>query len=837
MKTKNKGTKLLVYSLEKKTQMQPLVLTKLSECLKYTYESSLKHSKNTIIIYPENIFRPATYFAYIFMKNYNKDVLFFTTDIGEKSNNPYQNHLEKFCLMQEQGRRGFIWHKYLPCVLENNKLNIKIIFKKGVKNEDKAYFDSQLNSNLNADCANFNKLIFSKKMLNANSLNNIKEIIFEKKKYQFENNIGLCIFENLSNKINNEKELNNFVEWLDPLIKNDIHFIFHISNYIDTRFINKLQEKTNSVVFYASPDLLHKGKDLFSQKDSLQKLSLSYNLDNEEIYEKDKDKILAVPIFGQGISTKQIYRTLKEVENNNKIPSELLSRIKKLIFLLPKLTVHPSSWGRSLSYKFEDNEFRSITVKTFFRELDNYIKKTNVKQIEPLAKLRDQLVALYANLDETDRYGEDHPYTRISKPYQLIELIKTISAEDDISEIIIGVFDGREKNVLNKKLDLFFGHKDDKVKNNITAKTINQLSYLNENTNSRILILPSYLLTKHFSEYFKSYKKIYVLVYEGDEEKQCANQRELINYANLKFIDISIKYFKGLYKSLNWKKDIFIDKIDKLKIKEDIEMPEIKQGKIDAEEDLLQRIKDKISKDDNLKELKENDDLFDDSKDELLYESEYKDMKKDYLLILSSIEDGDIKKIELSKTKTLLYINDKKEVEEKEIKELQNDDLVILIQGDERKSFIDYIAKRTGIDDEIDLYHIKVWKEKLNQFMEEKNINNNELFLRYKKLGGNIKTNPFHRWKDSIQNIAPRNKDDLRIIGSIIGYKYLSENTEELFRDINQLRTTHRIIGREINNIIKKKISGNTNNLSFDNFDISNQLRIYKIKKITKRDQ
>ena len=184
-----------------------------------------------------------------------------------------------------------------------------------------------------------------------------------------------------------------------------------------------------------------------------------------------------------------------------------------------------------------------------------------------------------------------------------------------------------------------------------------------------------------------------------------------------------------------------------------------------------------------------------------------------------------------------MTINSDEEIEEKDIQELNEGDLIILIQGDERKSFIDYLVKRSGLEDEIDIFHIKIWKDKLNSFMEKNSLNEKDLFKLYLERGGDVTTNPFIRWKDSVKNIAPRKKEDLKIIAEIIEYDYIIENIDEIFEDIKKLRVFHRSVGREMNKIIKDKISGQFKESSFDDFDLSNKLNIFKIENIAKNDQ
>ena len=211
---------LKIYPLIAGSSEEDLSLTKLSECLEYTLNRSLEKSKNLIIVYPENSLRPATYLAFLFMRKYRKDAILFTADRGERSENPYRNHLKRFCLLQEIGSPGFIWHSYLPCLLKDSALNIEIIFRKGLKSFDKANFKKELK--LKNERLHYNKLIFSTTMLNVNTFNNIKNLVFDGEDYRSNNAIGLCIFENLSNQILTENDLNNFIEWLNLFQKKQV---------------------------------------------------------------------------------------------------------------------------------------------------------------------------------------------------------------------------------------------------------------------------------------------------------------------------------------------------------------------------------------------------------------------------------------------------------------------------------------------------------------------------------------------------------------------------------------------------------------------------------------
>jgi len=822
----SKEFELTLYQHEDISSFEKFSMSKLTECLIYSFQSTLKNSKNLVIVYPENIFRPSVLLAYHYMKNYSKDVLCLTVSKGDDESNLYKKHLQNFCLMQEKNKYGLIWNYYVPCIL-NEGLNVEIIFRESVTNKAKSGFKKQLQSKLKSP--RYNKLIFSKKMINANVLESISKIIFDKESYDYKNELGLCIFENLSNKVYTLSQLDSFLNWSKPLLEN-VQMVFHISEYTNINFINKIAKNTNSVVLYISPDFLFKTNNLFYEKSCVSSnkysisLSHNYNLDSPMVYSKNENRIIPIMIDGNGIETSEIREMIHSIKKNKLLLKNTFSLINRITFLLPKLTLHPNSLGRFLTYTYPNGQIKKISLENFFEEFEITIR-TAENGFDILEQIRDKLLQLYNTLNETDRFAEKQPFTRKSKPIVLLELINSLLKEHD-NKITIAVYDSREKNILSKVIDQYF-HDGPKNINKIDVRTINGLSHSSANIDSNILVIPSFLISRYFSEYFKPYKKIYVLCYYGEEEIALQKQLNLINYASSEYSDRSISYFEELYELLHWKKDKFLEDIIALKCD--------KKREIDT--DILDIIKNRILKDKDFEYLKDHEDIFEDSEDTSFFDRLNNAEASGYTLILSSIETGKIKPIQLSRGKSLLFINEREDIEEKAVNELKEGDKILLIEGDEKKSLVDYIAKKMGIEDEIDLYHIKLWKEKLNKFIEEQNLTNQELYILYKVKGGRNKTNPFPRWKDSLINIAPSQKHDLLIMAKLIDYPYLVENIDDIFDDITLLRTSHRQIGRQLNAVIKQKLSGKLDNQSFEDYDISNQLKIYDVIKIGKPDQ
>jgi len=817
---------LTLYPYEDKDFFEKLSMSKLTECLIYSFQSALINSKNLVIVYPENIFRPSVLLAYEYMKNYSKDVLCLTVSRGDDENNLYKKHLQNFCLMQENNKYGLIWNYYVPCIL-NEGLKVEIIFRENVTNKSKSKFKKLLQTKLNSP--RYNKLIFSKKMINANVLESISKIIFDKESYEYTNELGLCIFENLSNKVYTLSQLDSFLNWSKPLLKG-VKMVFHISDYTNINFINKIAKNTNSAVLYISPDFLIKTNNLFYDKSCISEdkynisLSHNYNLDSPVIYSNNGNRIIPILIDGKGIDTSEIREMIGTIKKDKLLPKGTFSLINRITFLLPKLTLHPNSLGRFLTYTYPNGQIRKISLETFFEEFDTIIR-TVENGFDILEQTKDKLLNLYNTLNETDRFAQSHPFRRKSKPIHLLELIDNLLKEQN-NKIIVAVYDSREKNILSKVIYQYFNeYLESNTK--IEVKTINGLSHSSSDTESSILILPSFLISRYFSEYFKPYKKIYILCYSGEEEIALQKQLNLIYYASSEYSDKSISYFEELYQLLHWRNDKFLQDI--LTLKSDT--------KREIDTDILDIIKNRILKDKDFEYLKGHEDIFEDSEDTSFFDKLNNQEGHGYSLILSSIESGKIKPIQLSKGKSLLFINEEGGIQEKAVNELKEDDKILLIEGDEKKSLVDFIAKKMGIEEEIDLYHIKLWKEKLNQYIEDENLTNNQLYILYKAMGGKNTTNPIARWKDSFINIAPSQKHDLLIMAKLIDYPYLVENIDDIFEDITLLRTSHRQIGRELNAVIKQKLSGELDNMSFDDYDISNQLKIYEVIKIVKTDQ
>ncbi|MCP3682887.1 MAG: hypothetical protein GY861_09375 [bacterium] len=818
-------TSLVTYSVEKDKPIEDLSLTKLSETLIFTFNRAIETKKNLIVVYPESIFRPSVILGYNFMKDQGKDVLFFSHYLKE--------HLKNFCMLQEKQAGWFLWHNYLPCILDDKSLNIKLNFRKGVKTTTKKSEIDELIDKLENNMGQFNKLIFCSSLVNARKLAEIKDLNFEDVAYSFKENLGLCIFENLSLKIFSEDDINSFTQWLTPLMDKNTFFIFHFSNFIDSGFIKQLQEKSNSVVLYLTPDFLYKTKKFFYEGSNLLKspneyLSNQYIIESKHIYEKDEKKIELVTIKGLKYSLSDLFKDIHIASVKNLLPGVMLNRIKKVLFMLPRLSVHPSSWGRALRFKFRDGSWRHISILQLVDELDGYIKEKKEGN-DILNRIKHKVVSLYNLFDETDRYKESHPFKIKSKPYITLEMVDKFSKSSDGGNIIVGVYDSSERRILEESVKSLVSSSD-----KISVRTIRSIIQHNNVDSESILILPSYLISRYIAEYFKPFKKIIILSYEGEEVSQVKKQMKILGDSKNIYTDLVIDSFESLYSSLNWKKDNFLQELEKFRVVVETETPAKEGATASNPGDVLDMIKERILDDSS---LKANENAFEESQDEEVLDEEYNVLRKDYMLILSSLDGEGTKNIELPKTATLLYIDENQEVQERDIREIKEGDRIALIQGDERKSFIDYLAKRSGLEDEIDLFHIKRWKEKLNLFIEEKSLNENKLFDIYINKGGDKKSNPFRRWKDSIRNIAPQRKEDLKIIGEIIEYEYLVENIDKIFFDIKKLRKSHRLIGREINKIIRDKISGQFTDSSFDDFELSNKINIYRIDKLCKNDQ
>ncbi|MFW6046433.1 MAG: DrmE family protein [Candidatus Woesearchaeota archaeon] len=820
-----KKSNLVLYSKNDKHLRVNLELTKLSEAVLFSLFNSIKSKKNLIIVYPENIFRFASVVGYEFMERNNKDVLLFTSNNRSNEENFSKIHLENFCMMQEDNSSWFLWHKYVPCILENNKLYSEIVFKKGVKKKVKEEELQELTEKL--DSVN-NKFIICTELVDARKLSNIDTLSFQNSSYAFKEKTGLCIFENLSTKINSLQDVESFTNWLKPLLNGNMNFVFHISNFIDIKIIETLKEKTNSAVLYLSPELLTKAKSFFydqspTLKDSsTSNVSMNYNLDSDLIYLKEKP-IRIVQINDFKFSTKRIQTLTNLVSKTSSVPYQIISRIKKVIFLLPKLVVNPVAWGRALTYKFDDVGFRHINIPELIRELNKYKFENRSEHFDLISELSHEITRLYNLFIETDRYMETKPYRKKTKPYILLQLLADLLKNKD-KNIVVAVYDPSEKRVLQETL-FSMNIKTDRVK----VRTLNQLSQTVSVLENTTLILPSYIVMRYISEFFKAYEEIIVLSYIGEELMQIKSEISTINQANERFINQSIDYFNDLYRSFNWKNDSFIDELNKFKT--NIEPSENSNAE---KEDVLLKAKDSLMKHES---FANGEDLFKDSQDEKIFDVNYADSKKDLLLNLVSIENPICRQIDVFNESMILSINEHKELEEKTASELSEGDLVILIQGDERKSFIDFLVKKSGLEDEIDTFHIKIWKDKLNEFIKKNSLSNDQLFDLYESLGGDVSTNPFDRWKDSVKNIAPRKKEDLRIIAEMIEYEPLQENLDQIFLDIKKLRVFHRQIGREMNKIIKDKLSGSFKESNYEDFDLYNKLKVFKLEKITPIDQ
>ena len=107
----------------------------------------------------------------------------------------------------------------------------------------------------------------------------------------------------------------------------------------------------------------------------------------------------------------------------------------------------------------------------------------------------------------------------------------------------------------------------------------------------------------------------------------------------------------------------------------------------------------------------------------------------------------------------------------------------------------------------IDKYLIKVWKEKLIEYIETHNLSYNRFYQLYRREGGKRSYQTVLNWiKGNV--LSPEDRTDLLIIGKILKSKEITENYQLIEREANKLRNIHRLIGRKLRKIIKEVLKG-----------------------------
>lgn len=149
---------------------------------------------------------------------------------------------------------------------------------------------------------------------------------------------------------------------------------------------------------------------------------------------------------------------------------------------------------------------------------------------------------------------------------------------------------------------------------------------------------------------------------------------------------------------------------------------------------------------------------------------------------------------------------------------------IIFLERNGRSAIIQLAKEVYGRDDMIDEQIIDIWKTEINN-IDLIHGDRKRLHRQFKELGGKVTYTSFNGWLKG-EVIAPKDPEDLRLLGEIINSKNIIENYENISDEANELRFLNRNMGRQINKVIKSIMKGkDTNSLSPELEDMTSVIR------------
>lgn len=809
-------------------------------------------TKNIIFAFPDVILRPIPIMSYIYASIRGKSVIVFT----QKGNRASQAtiHNKNYHLLNYVCQGGEYLFRKIPIgFMKDDSTEARVYLPRAKRKDKKEYIIDQKKNFLEGDCP---KILLCYDEDNTRIISILKKITFDEGTFDNLNvnfEVGLLIFENVDRFVYSSYSLDVFLKWILPFLDRGVNILFHFSNPL-SNYIKEIKERTNSYVLQFGPSLLKYNETL--KKESLAYFKSipreegpfinKYNVDRPCFYTNITDlELLSPPLVSGNIdryseSGKFLWNKINEEELRYKRQYYLL---KDLLYKLPNLSINPSKY----KCLFFDPElgYRQYAIPLIIEKIKECIlDEQNFDNRVYLKRLISEIYALYSELKECKRYGEKDSYSRIAKDYQILRLLCENTKQNDYnSNIVLATYTQIEKKILNTEIEkLGFG-------NDFDIEYIANLSRKSFDRTNTILILPGPLRLRYISELIRPYRKIIMVLYDGKNYEFGKEQKNLIYVYSQQREDRAISYLKEIYTDYDLPIDEFLKDCYDMKseptngeAKSKIEEP------VKAEEDsiivrikkLLNVQKSKISKE--LLKEDEDEDHIEQKIAELEQEVDMHQMDKlnNYCNVTMERFDGRAKiNRNLPLNKSYLYLKDiNAEVIEGYPTDLRIGNYIVLIKGDERRTFLDTIIEIFDLEDSVNKQLLTTWREKLRDFMYKHDLSYKRCHELFTEKGGTVSYPEFLNWAKG-EIIGPNDPNDLLALGKMMNEEEIIENYELIDQEVKNLRDLHRSTGRKIQKIIREVLKGelNQSELSFEEsllYDqISNNIyRIIDIKKV-----
>lgn len=540
----------------------------------------------------------------------------------------------------------------------------------------------------------------------------------------------------------------------------------------------------------------------------------SIQLDNNKMYGLDNVPEIALEIKNENINdiTQKMRKLLYRLKRFDCVYE--IAEFRRFIHLCYKVIKSPIKPSFYNIRQKVNGLWKTISHSYFLEILSELIYERECEENQIL----NDIYRNYSTLSNIIEYSSDYPNIKNEdinclKPYHSIKFVDDWYSNNKKGKLIIGINDADERRVISKKIIEI----DDKILEQVEVRLIRNLPYLSIDRSKYELLLFQPLGKKYFSEYFKGYSQIHLILYQN--EIKLANDniklfKRIMSGENIQTYKYLDKLFEktGLY-SINddisnvIKKNIV--RISNKTTEEPGNYKEHEKGSIEStiekiisdNSDIYKPLKENIEHEDFIEKIS----TYDKREEEKIGNKETINL---HLLYINTDEERDVSILENRK---VIQIS-KSGIRNVPVKTLKVGDRAIILNPLSRKEFIENIIELFSQDKDIDSDYLNLWSDELKNFMEKKDLKKTDVFKIYNSyahlVNANEKTYPtILNWLRG-DTIAPEGEKDLLAIGKMTGCSELIENYKLIYHDAEKIWALHLRIGRLLNSVVKETMEG-----------------------------
>ena len=740
-------------------------------------QSGLFYNNNWIIANPNSDLNIIPLIAYLFKETHKKDVMVLIDKVKNRNfSRKIKCHVEKLSRIQIGDKS--IKQEIVPFIKSANRDQF---YQNGFNMDDE----------INPNDAHLTRIIFSHDLYDLSSDQLKKDKYMDKKSISLKKinlNLGLIIIENLD--IFSDVYYESFVELLRPLVKKNVKIIVHFSNPF-SKYISRLTNEINAnTILYDSSFYIKNKQILFNPIWDKEKFNCinHYELDNRFNYDSNYKIAGSITLENIDFYYEEFLRIEKETRSFIR-ERNLFLLIKQRFIELYNLAVHPNDY----TFSFFVNQFyHNSNIDEFIDVINSESENLDDEKRMFIMNLLSNLNSFYLELKNTARYSDTKSFSKESKNYFLMDLLKKQDCVENSNKqyTIIGQNIFERKKLFQDIYTLDLKHIDI---NNIQITTIQEFS----SAHNDCVIVPGCPNTiRELAIILNNSREVLFITYEGLNNKLL---EELLSEIKNKDFSLERKqYFTKLFKELEISQELIPSFLE-----------------VDLRQEIL------ISE----SEIKEKQIIDEAESEEPKLENEYK-----------------IRFIEMkTKTKRIRSFNGKQRLltydedvssELKEVRYLKKGDIVLDIDG--KRNVLEIMCNIYELNSKVDLDSINEYYNKLLSY-QKINLKLQDFYDKYVKFADKPKSMYEFRYWIKQAVIGPESSQDIKSIGLALGDDFLTENYEYIYAQIEKIRANHIQMGRKLKRIVKNLISKNKKDIdSFEDLLIINHLSFFDVRDITK---